>query len=181
MYSRANANQENEPENVNAELVRPTRVLFVCLGNICRSPLAEGVMRSRVAGMGLDAHIEVDSAGTGAWHVGEEPDRRMRATAKARGLSIDDLRARQVEVADLYEFDRILAMDRSNYRDLLTFDVPDLIRGRVRLFRDYDPDPGNRDVPDPYYGGSSGFDEVFDIVSRTCDVLLDEIVAESRG
>lgn len=156
-------------------IIEPTRVLFVCLGNICRSPIAEGVFRHKVSESGLDELFEIDSAGTGAWHAGEPPDRRMRQTARAHGISIDDLRARRVELEDMFRFDHILAMDRSNYDDLRTFDVPDAIRERVQLFRAFDPHPEDLNVPDPYYGGSRGFERVFDIVSRTCDVLLTRI------
>ena len=148
------------------------RVLFVCLGNICRSPVAEGVFRHKLELAGLQDDVEVDSAGTGAWHVGEAPDRRMRATSKNHGIPIDDLRARRVERDDLYSFDLILAMDRSNYNDLVSFDVPAANRDRVKLFRSFDPDPTSLDVPDPYYGGESGFEDVFEIVSRTCDALI---------
>jgi len=158
-----------------------TRVLFVCLGNICRSPIAEGVFRHKVAKLGIADRFEVDSAGTGAWHVGEPPDARMRQTARARGIPIDDLRARRVEARDLLHFDVILAMDRSNEADLRSFDVPAAYRGRVRLFRSYDPDPGDPDVPDPYYGGVGGFDEVFAIVSRTCDELIAALSRDGSG
>ena len=153
------------------------RVLFVCLGNICRSPVAEGVFRHKLRLAGLQDAIEVDSAGTGAWHVGEAPDRRMRATSKAHGVPIDDLRARRVEREDLYSFDLILAMDRSNYADLVSFDVPEANRDRVKLFRSFDPEPTSPDVPDPYYGGESGFEDVFEIVSRTCEALIASLKA----
>lgn len=154
------------------------RVLFVCLGNICRSPLAEGVFRRLVIERGLTDRIQVDSAGTGAWHVGEPPDRRMRATAESQGVSLEGIRARKVERSDLKTFDYVFAMDRENARDLSYLESNDN-RGRVELFRTYDPSGGSLDVPDPYYGGADGFREVFEIVDRTCRSILDRISAEN--
>ncbi len=151
------------------------RILFVCLGNICRSPLAEGLFRHKATERGLAGEFEIDSAGTGAWHAGELPDKRMRRVAADRGVSLDDIRARRVELTDIFEFDHVFAMDRSNLADLRSFDVPDYVRGRIVLFRDFDPDPSHPDVPDPYYGGERGFQEVFDIVARTCDELVNRL------
>ena len=151
---------------------RPVRVLFVCLGNICRSPLAEGLFQKAVEEAGLADRFEVDSAGTGPWHVGEPPDRRMRATATRRGVPIDALRGRQVGAADLGYYDVVLAMDRDVLHDTLYLD-PDGDHGtRVRLFREFDPEPDDYQVPDPYYGGPEGFDRVYDIVERTAAALL---------
>ncbi|MEM1270217.1 MAG: low molecular weight protein-tyrosine-phosphatase [Bacteroidota bacterium] len=153
----------------------PTRVLFVCLGNICRSPLAEGVFRQKVHEHGLDDQFEIDSAGTGAWHAGEAPDARMRETARRHGVSIDEQRARQLVSADLSRYDHIFVMDRSNLRNAQALDRSGRHAGKIRLFRDFDPNPGDRNVPDPYYGGADGFETVYQIVDRTSEALLREL------
>jgi protein-tyrosine phosphatase len=154
-----------------------TRLLFVCLGNICRSPTAEGVMADLVRREGLAEEIEVDSAGTGAWHVGSPPDERASATATARGLTLAGL-ARRVQPSDFEEFDLILAMDGSNLRDLRALAPDAEARAKVRLLREFDPDAsGDLDVPDPYYGGPGGFEDVFDLVTAACEGLLAEIRA----
>ena len=151
---------------------RPVRVLFVCLGNICRSPLAEGVFRDKVEAAGLSDRIEIDSAGTGAWHAGEPPDRRMIATAKGHGVDIAQQRARQFVDTDLADYDHILAMDKSNLHDILYLDGGQDFGQRVTLFRQWDPEPGTYEVPDPYYGGPEGFEEVYRMVDRTSENLL---------
>jgi protein-tyrosine phosphatase len=151
---------------------RSIRVLFVCLGNICRSPLAEGVFQDKVTAAGLGGSIEVDSAGTGNWHVGQPPDRRMQATAARRGTDLSSLRGRQLERADLTDFDHVFVMDKSNLHDTLYLDPDGDHSTRVRLFREFDPEPGDYQVPDPYYGGEQGFDHVYDIVDRTTDAIL---------
>jgi len=156
---------------------RPVRVLFVCLGNICRSPLAEGVFRDKVRAAGLDGIIDIDSAGTGAWHVGNPPDRCMMATAKRQGVDISALRARQFVDTDLADFDHILAMDKSNLHDILFLDAGDDFGHRVTLFRQWDPEPGDYEVPDPYYGGDAGFEHVYEIVNRTAEALLKGLAA----
>lgn len=156
---------------------RPVRVLFVCLGNICRSPVAEGVFRQKVRDAGLEDLIEIDSAGTGAWHVGNPPDRRMTATAKRYGVDLTTQRARQFVDTDLADFDHILAMDKSNLHDILYLDEGDDFGQRVTLFRQWDPEPGDYNVPDPYYGGDQGFEEVYGIVDRTTDALLKGLAA----
>lgn len=155
-----------------------TRVLFVCLGNICRSPAAEGVFRHLVTDAGLTSRFTVDSAGTGAWHVGEKADRRMRQAAERRGIRLTSI-ARQVTADDFERFDHVFAMDTSNLRTLRSL-APAEHRTKIRLFRDADPDAPGEDVPDPYYGGADGFDEVLDIVARTGRVLLDELRAARR-
>ena len=154
------------------------RVLFVCLGNICRSPLAEGLFQKKVNERGFNDVIEIDSAGTGAWHVGESPDRRMRETARKHGLSLDHLRGRQAHPVDLEDFDLILAMDSTNLDTLKTWDSDRVADRKIRLFREFDPIPDRLDVPDPYYRGAGGFDEVYEIVKRTADSLLDWIIEE---
>lgn len=154
---------------------RPVRVLFVCLGNICRSPLAEGVFRQMVEEEGLKDNFEIDSAGTGPWHVGELPDPRMRSTARGRGLDISYQRARQIQREDLHRFDHVFVMDRHNLHDTLALD-PDGDHGtRVRLFREFDPEPEGYQVPDPYSGGPEGFERVYDIVQRTSREILDRL------
>lgn len=154
---------------------RRVRLLFVCLGNICRSPTAEGVMRALVADAGLEEAIHIDSAGTGSWHVGSAPDGRATDAARARGLVLEGA-ARQVSPADLEDFDLLLAMDGENARELRALAEDDEQRAKVRLLREFDPEStGNLDVPDPYYGGPGGFDEVLDLVQAACEGLLEDI------
>jgi protein-tyrosine phosphatase len=158
---------------------RPVRVLFVCLGNICRSPTAEGVMRSLLERDGIEGDVRVDSAGTGAWHVGSSPDPRATAAARARGIRLGGS-ARQVRVDDFDDFDLIVAMDRSNQRDLIAIAPDGDAREKVRLLREFDladTDLGELEVPDPYYGGGEHFEEVLDIVTAGCEGLLEEIRA----
>jgi protein-tyrosine phosphatase len=145
------------------------RVLFVCLGNICRSPTAEGVMRRLVRDEGLEGRIEIDSAGTGGWHVGAPPDARATEAAARRGIELSGS-ARRVEPRDFDRFDLIVAMDAENRRDLLALAPDDAARAKVRMLR-----PGDLDVPDPYYGGEDGFEEVLDLVEEAARELLAEI------
>jgi protein-tyrosine phosphatase len=155
----------------------PVRILFVCLGNICRSPTAEGVMRSLVQQADLEGRIELDSAGTGAWHVGSPPDARASTAAAARGVVLEG-QARKVESKDFEEFDLILAMDGSNLHDLKQLAEGEEQQAKVRLLREFDPaSTGDRDldVPDPYYGGPGGFEQVLDLVQAACIGLLDEL------
>lgn len=157
------------------------RLLFVCLGNICRSPTGEGVMRYLVREQGLEDAIEIDSAGTGSWHVGQPPDARATGAARERGIELDGS-ARQVTEADFEAFDLILAMDRANHDELRALAPSEEARERVRLLREYDPEAvaaGELEVPDPYYGGQDGFEEVLDLVTRACEGLLDEVRAEA--
>jgi len=149
------------------------RILFVCLGNICRSPTAEGVFRKLVTEAGMAERFQISSAGTGGWHIGDLPDRRMRAAASKRGYRLES-RARQVDSVDFEKFDHIIAMDRSNHADLLAL-CPDEHRSKIALLRDWDEEPDDLDVPDPYYGGPEGFDLVIDIVERSCRRLLDHL------
>jgi protein-tyrosine phosphatase len=151
-----------------------TSVLFVCLGNICRSPTAEGVFRHLCEGERLAGRIAIDSAGTGSWHVGDPPDRRAQAAARRRGIDMSAQRARQVQRADFQRFDYVLAMDRSNLEDLRDL-CPDDFAGHLGLFLDFAPEASERDVPDPYYGGADGFDEVLDLIETASRGLLDEI------
>jgi protein-tyrosine phosphatase len=147
-----------------------TRVLFVCLGNICRSPAAEGVFRQLVTAAGLANEIVIDSAGTGAWHAGEPADHRMRHFAEQRGIRLGSI-ARQVVPSDFEDFDWILAMDSSNLDHLRRLAHPGH-HHKIRKFRDFDPDAPGADVPDPYYGDDTGFTDVLDIVTRTSEALL---------
>jgi protein-tyrosine phosphatase len=151
-----------------------TRLLFVCLGNICRSPTAEAVMARLVATHGLERAIELDSAGTGAWHVGDPPDERASAAAARRGVALRGA-ARQVTTADFDRFDLLLAMDGENQRTLRRLAPHAEGRTKVRLLREFDPASAraaNLDVPDPYYGGEDGFDRVLDLVEAACAGLL---------
>lgn len=149
--------------------------MFVCLGNICRSPLAEWLFRKHVEEAGLSDVFEIQSSGTGSWHVGEGADQRMHATAARRGLSLDDHVAQQFLADHLADFDHIFVMDKSNLHDVLFLDEDETFGSKVRLFREFDPDPGNYQVPDPYYGGDAGFDNVYDIVDRTARNILEEM------
>lgn len=149
------------------------RVLFVCLGNICRSPTAEGVFRHKLREAGLEQRVLTDSAGTGDWHVGKAPDARTRLAARRRGYVLDDLRARQVEAEDFQRFDLILAMDRNNLAELETL-RPAMARSDLDLLlRRYQLAPD--EVPDPYYGGEAGFEQVLDLIEQACEGLLREV------
>jgi protein-tyrosine phosphatase len=150
------------------------KVLFVCMGNICRSPTAHGVFDALIKKEGLDALIEVDSAGTHAYHVGELPDRRSQQTALRRGLDLDYQRARKVLLKDMEIFDYILAMDESNLQDLMRI-CPDEHQVKLSLLMSYAPHFGQLEVPDPYYGGDQGFDHVFDMVEEAAKGLLDDL------
>lgn len=147
------------------------RVMFVCLGNICRSPLAEGVFAAKVREAGLAAHFHIESAGTGSWHVGDPPDKRMLQTASRHGVPLPS-RGQQFAYADFERFDHILVMDRNNLHDVLFLDRKERFSDKVKLFREFDPEPGDYQVPDPYYGGEEGFERVYQMVDRTCDALL---------
>lgn len=150
---------------------RRTRVLFVCLGNICRSPLAESVFRKLVDEADLSARFEIDSAGTSGYHSGAGPDSRTVRTARARGLEVTGT-SRQLTVEDLEYFDHVIVMDRENLANVERLADRSEATAQIRLLRDWDEiDPGG-DVPDPYYGGPRGFDEVQDIVERSCESLL---------
>ena len=147
------------------------KVLFVCMGNICRSPAAQGMFERLVEQTGLMQHIEVDSAGTHAYHVGHAPDPRAQASALRRGIDISVQRARRVDVQDFERFDYILAMDQQNMAHLEPL-CPPAHRHKLRLFLDFVPDLRDKDVPDPYYGGASGFETVLDLVEKGSEGLL---------
>jgi protein-tyrosine phosphatase len=153
------------------------RILFVCMGNICRSPTAEGVFRHYASRHAPDLALELDSAGTHAYHVGEPPDPRTVKAAARRGVDLTGLRARQVVDADFEHFDLILAMDRLNHVTLLDRCPPGR-QDRVRLLLEFAADAGSDEVPDPYYGGAQGFDDVLDLVESAAAGLLAEIRRE---
>ena len=150
------------------------RVLFVCMGNICRSPTAQGVFEHLVQDQGLTSLIQIDSAGTHAYHVGEPPDIRARQAAGKRGIDLGKQRARRVSEDDFLEFDYILAMDRSNYDDLMFLCPPDHWQ-KLHLFLKYANGLSEEEVPDPYYGGITGFERVLDLIEQAADGLLAEI------
>jgi len=149
-------------------------VLFVCLGNICRSPTADAVFRKLLADQGLTDRIDVDSCGTGDWHIGKAPDQRAQAAARERGYDLSVLRARTVHIKDFEQYDHILAMDENNLRDLLTM-APLHHHGKIRLFLEHAPKSGLTAVPDPYYDGVDGFEHVLDLVEEACHGLLEQI------
>ncbi len=151
------------------------RVCFVCLGNICRSPTAEGVLRHLVEAAGLGHRIAAESAGTCAYHVGEPPDPRARAAARARGIVVDG-RARQFARADFARLDHVIAMDADNLRDLVAMAPDAAAEAKLSLLLDFDPDsPPGASVPDPYYGGPGGFDRVLDLCLAGCRGLLAQL------
>jgi protein-tyrosine phosphatase len=152
----------------------PYQLLFVCLGNICRSPSAENIMNHLVAQAGLGDRIHCDSAGTANYHIGSPPDARMTAAAKRRGIELIG-QARQFARQDFEDFDLILAMDTSNYEDILALDPQGYYRDKVKLMCDYARHHQIQEVPDPYYGGREGFDRVIDLLLDACGGLLEEV------
>jgi protein-tyrosine phosphatase len=157
-----------------ARISTPTRVLFVCMGNICRSPTAEGVFRHAVTSAGLEQRILADSAGTHGYHLGHPPDRRAQLAAARRGYDLANLRARQVTGQDFVEFDYILAMDLDNLSELRRL-APAQHHGKLCLFMDYSIARRGKEVPDPYYGGAQGFEVVLDMAEDVAAGLLQHI------
>jgi len=155
------------------------RVLFVCLGNICRSPTAHGVFEGRVRERGLSGRIEVDSCGTSRWHIGEPPDPRAVNEAAVRGYDLSGLRARQVSAEDFVTFDYILAMDRANLSDLEA-SCPPQFEGHLGLFLEFAPGVDVDEVPDPYHGGDEGFTRAIDLIEAASDGLLDHLSGAGR-
>lgn len=155
-------------------------VIFVCMGNICRSPTAEGVFRHQAAKAGWAAHLRIASAGTHAYHLGEPPDRRSQQAARGRGYDLSAQRARHFQAEDFGRFDYILAMDQDNLAALRHL-RPTQFAGHLGLLLDFAPELGQREVPDPYYGGARGFEDVLDLIERASAGLLAAIVAEARA
>jgi protein-tyrosine phosphatase len=152
----------------------PVKILMVCLGNICRSPLAEGILQSKLP----QDQFKVDSAGTGNWHTGQGPDKRSVLTAKNRGLDISCQIARQLKVSDFTTFDHIFVMDNSNLRDVLKLAPNETAKAKVKLMMD-EVYPGQGvDVPDPYYGGPEGFDNVYDMLDEACEIVANKLIKE---
>lgn len=149
-------------------------VLFVCLGNICRSPTAEGVFEALVEKEGLGGQISIDSAGTGNWHAGSPPDRRAQAAARLRGIDLSRQRARQAKRDDFNRFDYVIAMDQDNHHDLFRL-CPPGDEQKLYLFLEFAPALNRRDVPDPYYGGDGGFEGVLDMIEAAAQGLLADI------
>jgi protein-tyrosine phosphatase len=166
-------------QRFNWGIMKHIKVLFVCMGNICRSPTAQGVFRALVKKAGLSDWISTDSAGTIDYHAGGRPDRRARETALKRGVDLSDLRARQVTVQDFEGFDYIIAMDSENYKDLKELCPLDK-ECRLSLFLDFAPHQPVREVPDPYYGGAAGFERVYGLVEEAAQGLLARIREDHR-
>lgn len=163
--AQASAEREGEP---------PRRVLFVCMGNICRSPTAEGVFRRVAADLAPELKVEIDSAGTHAYHLGQPPDPRARRAAERRGFDLSGQRARQVKVEDFTYYELVLAMDRQNHEALRELAPPEW-HERIRLFLEFAPELGRADVPDPYYGGVTGFEQVLDLVEHASRGLVEHL------
>ncbi len=153
------------------------KILFVCLGNICRSPAAEGIFNKKIRERDLESFFVVDSAGTGSWHVGNLPDRRMRATALSRGIELTS-RSRQIGENDLYEFDQILVMDNDNFEAVTSLikDHMNPLNSKVKLILTYSKNSQLDEVPDPYYGGQNGFEKVLDLLDDAMDGLIDSLM-----
>lgn len=151
-----------------------TKILFVCLGNICRSPAAENIMNHLAAQAGMSDRIECDSAGTGGYHIGSPPDRRMQAAAAKQNIPMIGI-ARQFTKADFTAFDPIVAMDRENYNNIIALDPQGKYRDKVKLMCDFATHHPDKEVPDPYYGGAEGFDYVIDLLTDACSGLLTQL------
>jgi len=155
------------------------KILFVCMGNICRSPTAHGVFESMLSKHHLGKRVMVDSAGTGPWHAGKAPDSRAQEAAKSRGYRLDHLRARQVKVEDFIEFDLVLAMDEHNIAELMK-KCPEAYRDRVKLFLTFGSQSDHLEVPDPYYGGQRGFELVLDLIENASRGLIEHVKKQSE-
>lgn len=156
-----------------------TRVLFVCLGNICRSPTAEAVMRRKLQNRNLERWFEISSAGTGNWHVGEAPDARATQAAMTRGYDMSELRAKQIAESDFKHYDLVLAMDRSNVTNMRRI-CPSGHLSKIGLLMDYVPHASVDEVPDPYYGNEDGFNLVLDLLEDACDSLINTVCEQKR-
>ena len=155
-------------------------VLFVCLGNICRSPLAEGIFKDLVKKSGMDLFIQVDSAGTSGWHIDEPPDARSIQIAEQKGIQLNHL-GRQIKKNDLQRFDYILAMDQDNLEEIQRLRDPDQFHSvRILLTREFDDQQSGADIPDPYYGGQNGFQVVYDMLEESLSNFLDFVIKEHK-
>jgi len=159
--------------------MKKVKVLFVCLGNICRSPLGAAILKKKVKDNGMDAWVEVDSCGTSNYHIGDNADPRTLANARRNGVAMDHC-ARQLTEQDLDDFDYIFAMDRSNYNNILRLVNGRKVEHKIRMMREFDP-LGNGEVPDPYHGGEEDFQEVFDILNRSTDKFIEHLKRESEA
>lgn len=162
--------------NINTPITKENsfKICFVCLGNICRSPTAEGIFQHLVNERKLQPWFYIESAGTSAYHVGEKANSKSRQVASQNGIELLS-RARRFEPGDLDEFDLILAMDHENFENIRSFDANGKYSGKIHLMREFDPHPEDKAVPDPYFGGMNGFQNVFDVLKRSCETLLDEL------
>jgi protein-tyrosine phosphatase len=158
----------------------PYKLIFVCLGNICRSPTGEGVFQHLVNERGLQSYFQIDSAGTAAYHIGEPANSKSQWTANQHGVKLHS-RGRQFQQSDLDEYDLILAMDHENLKNIKRHDKQGDFDHKIKLMRDFDPTPEDGSVPDPYYGGMQGFENVFQIVKRSCETLLDELETDVKS
>ncbi len=158
----------------------PYKICFVCLGNICRSPTAEGIFQHLVNKRGLQPYFFVDSAGTSAYHIGEPANSKSQWVANQQGVKLHS-KARRFNAADLEEFDLILAMDSENYTNIKRLDRDGLFTEKIKMMREFGPQPDEMDVPDPYYGGMDGFQNVFDVLMRSSVNLLDELEGMIEG
>lgn len=154
------------------------KILFVCLGNICRSPLAEAIFKHKLKQRGIEDHFEVDSCGTANYHIGDSPDSRSVANARKNGVIIDHI-GRQLQAEDLDYFDLILAMDKSNLSNIFRLQTEEAHLEKIKLMREYDPHQNGEEVPDPYYGGEKGFQMVFEILERSSDALIETLISKS--
>jgi protein-tyrosine phosphatase len=170
--------QARQPPRKN--IMQITRVLFVCLGNICRSPTAEGVFRALVEKRGLQQSIQIDSAGTSNWHIGSPPDSRAVEAARTRGFDISDLRGRQATAQDFAEFDYVIAMDHENYANLAQLGTPNQ-QARLHLFLEFADKVSEVEVPDPYFGSAGGFPRVLDLIENASNGLLNQIIDSHNG
>ncbi len=154
--------------------MREIKVLFVCLGNICRSPLGEGIFRKIIAQQGLESYFIVDSCGTSHYHIGEPPDPRTIANAQEHGIALTS-KGRQISAEDLRKFDYILVMDKSNMKNVLRLDETGEYKKKIMLLRDFDKEKPGEDVPDPYFGGEKSFESVYQIIYRSVENLISHI------
>ncbi|MDH5184848.1 MAG: low molecular weight phosphotyrosine protein phosphatase [Gammaproteobacteria bacterium] len=174
MVASKSSHASSLSENNRIMDMKKIRVVFVCMGNICRSPTAHGVFETKLQEHKLDHLIDVDSAGTHAYHIGEPADRRSQQTASKRGYQMDHLRARKVTGLDFEQFDYVLAMDDDNYRNLESI-CPPIYSSKLQMFLDFSTKFDEREVPDPYYGGAQGFEHVLDLIEDASEGLIRDI------